>query len=381
MNKTALGFGIGLVLIAGAVVAYLAIFGRAPEGTTPPAPAPATVTTADAAPAPAEEVEPAPAPKAEPAPAAEPADLSTLPEPPRIPQPDSVTPTKLAFTRTIPDAVDFASKETLEVLVRVELVEGNDPVRAMGMQEQIPEGFALESFDGPRQPEVKPPAGARGVLEFAWIQFPADFFPAEFSYRLKKTGATAPSPQVSGQILFRTSGEELRTQVVTSLLGTGAEPTVASPPSTTTAPKEEKAPEPPQPAMAPGAVATVSLHLARVAKEGYVPGEPVEFEVLVEQQGQGNLNAVAVVETLPAGWTFDAITGGTVPPIKPQPGKEGDLSFIFVEVPSFPLTFSYTAKPPADATGEAQVKGKVVYRAESQPMEGAVLTTTVAPKQ
>ena len=135
MNKTALGFGIGLVLLAGAAVAYLAIVGgEAPAPTAAPdTKAVAEKPTPEAAPAAPKPVEDAKAAAA------------AMPEPPKIPQPSNVKPTKLTLLRTVPDAVAYADKEVLEVMVRIEQREGNDPVRAMGMQEEIPAGYALES--------------------------------------------------------------------------------------------------------------------------------------------------------------------------------------------------------------------------------------------
>lgn len=400
MNKTALGFGIGLVLISAAAVAYLALFGGAPQ-TTPPTPATPPAATANATPAAGEEVEPQPNATAKatpetatPDPNAVPPELAGLKEPPKIPQPEVVSATRLSFTRTVPDAADFASKDTLDVNVRVEHVEGNDPVRAMGMQEQIPEGYALDSFSGARQPEVKPPAGTRGVLEFAWIQFPQEFFPAEFTYRLKKIGTPGASPKISGQVLFRTSGEELRTEVVNSLLGNGAEPAAASGPSATPEEKGAKpeaaamparpaaAADPNAPAPAPAVDPNApSLHLAQVSKaDGYTAGQPVELELKVEKQGEGKLGAVAVVVNIPSGWTFDALTGGAVPPVKPQQGAQGTLTFIFIELPEFPVIFGYTLKPAENASGEAQVKAKVLYRANNTPAESVEIATVIPQK-
>ena len=382
MNKTALGFGIGLVLLAGAAVAYLAIVGgEAPAPTAAP-------DTKAAVEKPAPEAAPKPAPKEV---------AETMPEPPKIPQPSKVTPTKLTLLRTVPDAVAYADKEVLDVMVRIEQREGNDPVRAMGMQEEIPAGYALESFDGPRQPDVKPPAGTRGTLEFAWFQFPEGFFPADFSYKIKKVGDPGATPQFSGQALYRTSGEELRTDVVKSLLGTGAGSEPAPAPAAP-APADPAAAPAATPAEAPAAVAAeaaapmpdpisvpvsvdANVMLGRAAKSpAYTPGTPIEVDVVLEYEGTATLGAVAVVDKLPPGWTFEGVAGANVPPIKPAQGAQGNLSFIFIDVPTFPATFTYTVKPSADSAGEQQIKGKVVYRAQDRPFEGAELVTAI-PQQ
>lgn len=363
MNKTALGFGIGLVIIAAGAIGYLAL-----SGPGEPAAAPA--------------IEQAPAtPEVAAAPAAEPEPIPVPDTPaPKIPQPAVVRPTSLTLTRTIPDAADFANKETIDVNVRIEQAAGNDPVRAMGMQEQIPAGFTLVEFDGPRKPDVRPPAGARGTLEFAWFQFADGFFPAEFTYRLKKDGDAAESPQISGQVLYRTSGEELRTDVVTSLLGTGAATAAQSTPAAEAAPAPEAMPAEATAEVAP-LPTPAQIFLARGALvPAYAPGQPLDVEVVLEREGDAPVSAVAVVDSLPPGWTFEGIKGGTAPPIKPAAGTKGNLSFIFIEVPEFPIKFTYTVKPAEDSTGEQAIRGKVAYRSENSPLEGTEVVTAI-PQQ
>lgn len=363
MNKTALGFGIGLVIIAAGAVAYLAATGG-DTGQT----APATIELAQEAPAADPKVvDPAPAVK----------EVESIP---RIPQPAVVKKTELALTRTIPDAANVLEKDVIEVTVRVEQVTGNDPVRAMGMQEELPPGFVLEGFGGPRQPDVKPPAGSRGALEFAWFQFPEGFFPAEFTYRLKKEGEITGAPKISGQVLFRTSGEELRTSVVTSLLGTGAEAVAAAEPAPAeAAPAAE--PMPVEEAAAPAQPTPGTVMLARGSQTPYyAPGEAIQIDVLLEHEGPAPASAVAVVETIPPGWTFEGISGGTAPPIKPAQGTKGNLSFIFIEVPPFPIKFTYTLVPAADSAGEQSIKGRVAYRSENMPLEGVEIVTTIPPR-
>lgn len=369
MNKTALGFGIGLVLIAAGAVAYLALVGQ-----QPPQPAAAPDKALDAAKLADAAQKPEPEPKAE-APAPE-----AMPEPPKPPaQPPVAKPTRLVLTRTIPDAAAFKEKEVLDVIIRIEQAEGNDPVRAMGMQEQLPPGYVLDTFDGPRQPDVKPPAGTRGLLEFAWFQFPEGFFPAEFTYRIKKAGDVEGTPEFSGQVLFRTSGNELRSGVVKTLLGDATQPP-AEMPAAPAAPAPEAAAPPAQDPSTPKTV-DANVALTRSIKgAGYTPGQPVTIEVLLEGNGSTPVSAIAVVETAPPGWTFESVEGANVPPIKPAVGAQGNLSFIFIDVPAFPATFTYTLKPPADATGEQQLKGKVAYRAANAPFEGGELVTPI-PQQ
>ncbi len=362
MNKTVLGFGIGLVIIASGAVAYLAATGGETGQT-----APAGIELAKEAPALSPATESAPGAKEE----------KVIP---RIPQPAVVKKTELTLTRTIPDAANVLANEVIEVTVRVEQVAGNDPVRAMGMQEELPAGFVLEGFDGPRQPDVKPPAGSRGALEFAWFQFPENFFPAEFTYRLKKEGTITGAPQISGQALFRTSGEELRTNVVKSLLGTGAEAVAAAEP----APAEpEPAPEvmPVEAVAVAEAAMPAQVMLARGSQTPYyAPGEAIKIDVLLEHEGPAPVSAVAVVESIPPGWTFEGITGGTAPPIKPAQGTKGNLSFIFIEVPPFPIKFTYSLVPAADSSGEQSIKGRVAYRSENMPLEGVEIVTTIPPR-
>lgn len=362
MNKTALGFGIGLVLIAAGAVAYLALVGQ-------PTPQPAAAPAVDVAEKPVDA-----------APKAAEATPEPKPEPPRPPaQPPVAKPTRLVLSRVVPDAAAYKEKEILDVIVRIEQAEGNDPVRAMGMQEQLPPGYVLDSFDGPRQPDVKPPAGTRGTLEFAWFQFPEGFFPAEFTYRIKKAGEVQEGPELSGQVLFRTSGEELRSAVVKTILGDGSQPP-AAPAEPAPAPAPEAAAMPAEDHSIPKNIqANVSLGRAPKAA-GYTPGQSLSFDIVLDSDSKVPVSAIAVVETLPPGWSFESVEGANVPPIKPAAGAKGNISFIFIEVPPLPATFTYTVKAPAEATGEQQFKGKVAYRAENTPFESVELVTAV-PQQ
>ncbi|NLF59009.1 MAG: hypothetical protein GX580_15370, partial [Candidatus Hydrogenedens sp.] len=58
-------------------------------------------------------------------------------------------------------------------------------LNAMGLRETIPEGWELEGVSGVQgdAPDIYPPQGATGLLEFAWIMPPS--LPYAFVYTLR----------------------------------------------------------------------------------------------------------------------------------------------------------------------------------------------------
>ncbi|MBI1319372.1 MAG: hypothetical protein GC168_10570 [Candidatus Hydrogenedens sp.] len=366
MNKTALGFGLGLVIIALLVVGYLAV-----SGGQAPAPAPAP----QAAPAPVE----TPTVKAE-APAATPAPPTAPPRTPPVPSPDDLVPTVLNMGRIV-NAKEVKAGEPIEVTVSISQSAGNDPVRALGLIEQIPEGFRFADIVSEKRPDLNRPV--ENSVEFAWFNIPQ--FPVEFTYRLMPGTAAAPAAEISGQTLYRTSGAEQRTDMLTTPFGAGAtgaststpapaaEPAAA--PSPTLAPAPEAMPAENVPAVAPEAVQVVLSRTA--AAPTYTPGQPVTLEATVEYAGTTPLESISVVEVLPEGWTFNGLGEGAKPDFAPQAGATGNLAFIWKAVPELPAKLTYTATPPEGATGVQAIRGRAIYRTSVQQSDSVEAVTEV----
>ncbi len=84
---------------------------------------------------------------------------------------------------------------------------------ALGMEETLPEGWTFVSATGG---DIKPAAGASGALTFAWFMVPA--FPYTFSYVVHVPDPQEDDKTISGQALYRLSGEELRTYLVETVI-------------------------------------------------------------------------------------------------------------------------------------------------------------------
>ena len=74
----------------------------------------------------------------------------------------------------------------------------------------LPDGWTLNSLVDGDLPALAPAAGASSKLEFAWVWIPD--LPASLTYRVNAPAGADPA-QVAGQLLYRTSGEELQANV------------------------------------------------------------------------------------------------------------------------------------------------------------------------
>lgn len=270
--------------------------------------------------------------------------------------------------------------------------QGSDPVRALGIQEELPEGFSFDSIvDGPK-PDIVPAAGATGKIDFAWIQVPT--LPATLIYRVKAADGTTGTRTFTGQTLARAGGPELRSEPASADIASadgGAAPAPAPAPASAT------------PESATEAAATTAADAAKmlaenqkkleetlraeeakkaedqknavevahtVAAGGYTAGQPLEVTSTLTYAGTTPVSALAMVVTLPAGWTFDKVTGGATPAVAPPAGKTGNSTFIWIQVPTFPATVTYTVNVPAGESGARSFVGKAAYRTDGGQIEG-----------
>lgn len=95
----------------------------------------------------------------------------------------------------------------------------------------------------------------------------------------------------------------------------------------------------------------------------FTPGEVLTVTVSISAEDAVAISALGLTETVPVGWTFVSVDGeiGQVPAVPPNEGDTGDLGFIWVAVPDFPVTFTYTLQVPADAEATADISGRVDY--------------------
>lgn len=123
----------------------------------------------------------------------------------------------LSMARTVA-AAGYMPGATLEIAVTI---SGNcgESLTALGLIEEIPAGWTLVSAQGGASGEagISPTPGASSPLEFAWFS-PIPTFPHTFSYTLKVPENFAGETVISGKVLGRIAGPELRSPVVETLV-------------------------------------------------------------------------------------------------------------------------------------------------------------------
>lgn len=403
MNKTALGFFVGIAIVVAGLVGYLLASKGQPAQVATPAISVPAAPKADATPVtPVADAAKAVTPATPPAATATPA-----PEAAVNMAKAAATDSTVKMTRTL-NAATYAPGGTLDVALSLE-VGGSDAVRALGVQETIPDGFTFDGIVGDVKPDLVPEVGKTGQVEFVWIQVPK--LPVTFAYRVKAADGTTGVREFTGQTLMRGSGPEVRSEVVVTPVSSG-EPGAA--PAPAPAPVAEATPAPAEAVPAPAEAAPAApaeaapkmldaeklkamterikaqnpevkdappVEVARsVAAGGYTPGQPLEVSVTLSYTGTDPVTALALVETLPDGWTFDKVTGGAAPAVSPPAGKGGNVTFIWVQVPAFPATLTYTVNVPAADTGARTLAGKAAYRLTGGQIEGPPAATELTNK-
>lgn len=293
---------------------------------------------------------------------------------------------------------------TVDVAISIE-VQGSDPVRALGIQEVIPDGFSFDAFIGGAKPDIAPEPGRTGSVDFAWIQVPSA--PINLTYRVKAADGATGTKTFSGQTLMRAAGPELRSDTIVNTIDSSVPGSAPTPAPAADAAAEAPAaatpmPAPEDPAKAleankvklEEAAARMRAAEAKKAEDqkfavevahavpagGYTAGETLEISATLTYSGTTPVSALAFVETLPVGWTFDKVTGGSAPAVAPPAGKAGNATFIWIDVPSFPATVTYTVNVPAGEAGARTLAGKAAYRTDSGQIEGPPSATEINNK-
>jgi len=115
----------------------------------------------------------------------------------------------LSMTRSLADGYNAGS--TLDISVTVDAAGTGAAVAALGLVETIPDGWGFESVSSSPQAIVRE-EGPSGTVEFAWITIPA--FPFTLVYRLSVPPGETGTKQITGQLKYRTNGDELTTEIL-----------------------------------------------------------------------------------------------------------------------------------------------------------------------
>lgn len=285
----------------------------------------------------------------------------------------NLAPSTLEMTRSLSDGGAFKPGSTVDVTVSL-TKQGEEPVRAIGIVETIPDGWTYQEMASEERPDLTPSRGHDGRLEFVWFSIPE--FPAAFTYRVKAPANATESGIIRGKALYRTSGPELKTEEIKSVLapaGAGSAP--EKPAATPSAAQAEETPAAPE-KRATGP----ELVLSRAIEgEGYTAGEPLEVHLKMEYPLEDRVTALAVQEVLPVGWTFGKIAGGDGPAVPPDEGMAGTINFVWIQLPEWPIEFSYTVNVPQGQSGTVQFEGHPVYRTSGGELHGNTAETELGP--
>ena len=228
---------------------------------------------------------------------------------------------------------------TLTVTVTMNYDGTEGTITALGYEETIPAGFAYisGSASGPNVPAILPPTPT-GTLQFGYIFVPS--FPASFTYQVSCPSSICDPEQMVGKILYRTSGPQLESAPVTTIIE--LEPTSLS------FTRELSGPG-----------------VAGVNRNFYVPGEDIYVTILIEKEGPQDITALGFQDTLPAGWTYQGLLEGSLP-VVPEIGKTGLLEFSYVDIPTFPAEFTYIVNVPNTYSGIAVIGGEIIENSETK---------------
>jgi PKD repeat protein len=123
------------------------------------------------------------------------------------------------------------------------------------------------------------------------------------------------------------------------------------------------------------------LSLARSLPGGgvYTPGATVDVTVTLSMTGVGTLRAMGMLETLPPGWTFEQVVSGTPPNTVNPSGEFGDLEFVWFEIPTLPITFTYRIVAPLNGAATWVISGLVFYRTGGAELQSETVINTLTP--
>ncbi len=254
----------------------------------------------------------------------------------------------MELTRRIPSGgYEPGTAMTVEITLRYTEA---DAVTSLALEETLPSGWTFNSLISGSIPNMGPSSGASGTLTFLWVAIPA--FPMTFRYRVNVPPDASGTYQLYGFARYRTSGDEIVSNQAVTYVTEGLTEGEEEGEGEVTIEGEEEGESP----------YDLTVSQTPVSGYSYVPGGTVDMRIRFTYKGVEAVTALALVETLPVGWTFNKLVSGAIPSLAPASGAEGDLEFAWIMVPAFPATFTYRVNVPANATGPQAISGAASYR-------------------
>ncbi len=113
---------------------------------------------------------------------------------------------------------------------------------------------------------------------------------------------------------------------------------------------------------APAPKPEAALMLRRsISPRMFTPGDAVVVSVRFEKQSDQNPTELVLTETLPPGWSFDAVVEGPAPDEAPEKGVGGAIRFKWAKPTEFPLTLRYRTITDPESRRAQAVRGQGVY--------------------
>ncbi len=135
---------------------------------------------------------------------------------------------------------------------------------------------------------------------------------------------------------------------------------------------------------APGPAAKAGIAKASVIGDATAPalyatrgivanGDASDVKVTFTSVGAEPISALALVEALPAGWTFDGVIDASEPPaIAPVQGDSGELNFVWIRPPAFPAHVTYRVRSESGEAGVTRLTGTALYRSTGSEQQAHV---------
>lgn len=281
---------------------------------------------------------------------------------------------------------------TVDITVTLEK-EGTKVIRALGIQELLPEGWTFDGVVNGIKPDLSPPPGRTPLLEFAWFNIPS--FPTSFTYRVRVPNDFKDVSEIQGQTLYRADGGELRTDVIKSpVVASGSKPaetTSSSNPSpsnkseemqpdATSSPAENTSTSQPTKPIAVKKEEEKMTLLQTVAPEKYKPNSILEVKATINFSGSVPVTALALVTNLPPQFQFEEIVEGPAPPIAPKKGDSGTLNFVWPTIPPFPFTLIYKVSVQENAADEKNIASQAIYHTDGPQRQSERVITKILPE-
>lgn len=230
---------------------------------------------------------------------------------------------EMTMSRSIAGTGGFVPGSTVRVSVELN-VDDASSLSAVALNEHLPAGWTYAGTVKSGGANLQPAVGDSGEVNFVWIIMPS--FPATIEYMMQAPEAADDLYVLAGETIYRTfESGELSTGVVETALHR--------------------------------TVMTMSREV-----EDYVPGEQFRVDVVLESAEALELTALALMESLPEGFSYAGGFDLAGAAVQPAAGATGELAFIWVQMPELPVHVSYAVQALATASGSYTLSGEALYR-------------------